>query len=191
MKRITFIDRKAMPGRIQIGVELDNGVEAVQFELPEIDPEQAATLYWRNGNHADVVALDGGIWTIANSITQYPGEAECYIEIAAHEDILWHSALFHVVVRDLPGIDAAVEQVYPTAIEQALGDMRQTIAEFRAAEEDVLAEMDDMRDDYAGAEAERVQAENARALRFEGAMNSFTFNINENMELEAIMPWRQ
>ena len=117
VREIRFVDRAAKPRRFKVGVELDNNVETVRFDLPELDEDQAATLYWRNGEHADAVSLTDGVWTIENTMTQYPGEAECYIVITVGEAQTWHSEVFWAVIPDLPSIEGTVEQVYPSAIQ--------------------------------------------------------------------------
>ena len=120
MKTIKFDNRRAMPRGIRIGVEMDNNVEQVKFELPKIAAGQTETLYWRNGGHADAVLLADGVWTITNAITAHPGEAVCYIAISDGGSTLWHSETFSVCVFNLPGTERAIEQTCPTAIQTAV-----------------------------------------------------------------------
>lgn len=120
MKTVRFNGRRAVPHSICAGVEMDNGVEQIAFELPLISDGQTETLYWGIGIHADAVKLNHGVWTVDNNITQYPGEHECYIAISDKDTLLWHSEMFTVFVSDLPRLEGSITQAYPSAIQVAV-----------------------------------------------------------------------
>ena len=117
MQTIRFRDRTAYPRNIKVGVQLDNGVEKIAFELPQIADGQIATLYWINGEHADAELLADGVWTVANTMTQYPGEALCFVVISDGDELLWHSEVFVAEVAGIPDAEGTIEQVYPSAIQ--------------------------------------------------------------------------
>lgn len=120
MRTIRFNGRVAKPRAFPVGVEMDNGVEEVAFELPQIAASQTETIYWMNGAHADADALTDGVWTIGNTMTQYPGEAVCYIAISDGDELLWHSEPFVAEIKSLPDTEGTVEQAYPSALQQAI-----------------------------------------------------------------------
>lgn len=102
MKTVHFNGRRAMPLNICAGVEMDNGVEQIQFILPQIAEGQTETLYWSIGNYDGSLILDNGLWTVYDTFTQFPGQHECYISISDGDIILWHSEEFIANVADLP-----------------------------------------------------------------------------------------
>lgn len=120
MKTVHFNGRRAVPGSLCVGVEMDNGIEKIAFDLPQIANGQTETLYWGIGIHADAVALNHGVWTIDNTMTQYPGEHECYIAISDRGTLLWHSEAFTAVVADLPRLEGTISQAYPSIIQTAV-----------------------------------------------------------------------
>ena len=118
MQTVRFLGRVAKPRTIKVGVKLDNNVETIQFELPRIATSQIATLYWTDGaGHADADLLSNGLWTIKNTLTQYPGEIMCYITISDGSTKLWHSEVFVAEIPALPAAEGRIDQVYPSAIQ--------------------------------------------------------------------------
>ena len=129
---IRFRDRIAVPREFKVGVEMDNGVGTVEFQLPEIADGQIETLYWQNGEHADAELLTNHVWTLANTMTQYPGEAVCYITISDGDELLWHSEAFVCQVAALPDIEGTVDQTYPSAIQAGVEAAAASAAEAAA-----------------------------------------------------------
>ncbi len=120
MTEVTFEGRKPNPRRIKIGVEMDNLVEAVKFNLPAIAENQTAVLHWNNDQGSDAVLLEDGVWHIGNDITQYAGTSACYIAISGADGVLWHSEAFYVVVYDLGALSGSVERRFPALIDDIL-----------------------------------------------------------------------
>lgn len=135
MRTIRFIGRTAKPRAFPVGVWMDNGVEQVAFELPQIAEGQTETLYWMNGEHADADALEDGVWSIGNTMTQYPGEAVCYIAVSDGDELLWHSEPFVAEIKSLPDTEGTVEQAYPSALQQAIDTAAASAAEAAASAE--------------------------------------------------------
>ena len=50
MRIVKFENRRAVPRGFRVGVEMDNNVAQVQFELPHIADNQIETLFWRFDN---------------------------------------------------------------------------------------------------------------------------------------------
>ena len=117
---VTFDGRKPCPRKIRIGVERDNLVEAVNFQLPVIAEHQTAILYWSNDKDADAVELENGLWRISSGITQYAGTSACYIAISGEDGVLWHSEVFYAVVYDLGSLSGSVERKFPTLIDDIM-----------------------------------------------------------------------
>ena len=118
MQTVRFIGRVAKPRTIKVGVELDNNVETIQFELPHIADGQLSVLYWTDGaGHADADSLTAGRWTISNTMTQYPGEILCYITIWDGDTKRWHSEVFVAEIPALPNTEGTIDQTYPSAIQ--------------------------------------------------------------------------
>ena len=121
MQTVRFRGRVAVPRAIKVGVELDNGVEAIYFDLPQLVTDQIETIYWKNGEHADAVDLQGHVWIVENTMTQYTGDADCFIAISDGDELLWHSEVFVCEVVGIPDAEGTIDQVYPSAIQTAIG----------------------------------------------------------------------
>ena len=133
MRTVKFENRRAVPRGFRIGVEMDNNVEQVQFELPRIAEGQIETLFWRNGAFADAELLTDGLWTVTNAITRHPGQALCYISISDGSATLWHSETFAAYVCDLPDTEYLLDRTYPSAIQACLEAASQAVAAACAA----------------------------------------------------------
>ena len=136
MKTVWFDGRRALPRAVNLGVEMDNGVEQVRFLLPRLAEDQVDALYWQASDaaSADAVLLEDGVWTITNAVTQHPGEATCYITISGGENLLWHSEPFRVRVYDMPDVEGTVLRLYPSAILTGIEAAADARAAQRAAE---------------------------------------------------------
>ena len=99
---VRFTGRTARPNDFKVGCKGDKAAETVVFELPELDEDQVAKVYWVNGEHKGNVTLTDNAWIVGTDFTQYVGEAACYIAITVGETCLWHSETFWVRVVDLP-----------------------------------------------------------------------------------------
>ena len=74
MRIVKFENRRAVPRGFRVGVEMDNNVAQVQFELPHIADNQIETLFWRNGAFADAVLLAKDIAKRIENEMEYPGQ---------------------------------------------------------------------------------------------------------------------
>lgn len=160
MKTVNFDGRRGIPRAVCVGVEMDNNAEQVKFDLPRIVEGQIETLYWKTGEDADAILLDNGVWTITNTITQYPGEAECYIAISNGNDILWHSREFYVKIHELPDVEGEIIRIYPTAIQAAVDAAAQAIA----AKDVAVSAKESAQAAQAEADAASIDAQGAAVL---------------------------
>lgn len=176
MIKISFNGRTASPRKVRVGVQGDNLVESVQFELPQLDESQVAVLYWQNGAAADAVTLNAGGMDIVRTMTQYSGKFTCFIEIMVNGSVLWHSELFYLTVYDLPDIAEQIDQLYPTAIEQGIETIQEIQNEMR---QEMAAYAPDVQ---AAIERANSAADNANAAA--NYVRSIHFDVTDDMELE-------
>lgn len=159
MKTITFDEtRNANPGKIIIGVRTDNEAETLRFELPALEADQLAVLYWTNGVYGDVATLEDGIWTVDKNMTRESGRIECFVRITHSGNVIWNSQPFELYVVAIPAAEETIEKTYPSAIQQG-------VEEARSAAQDAQAAADAARESAVGVvtdEAARREAENAR-----------------------------
>ena len=149
MRIVKFENRRAVPRGFRVGVEMDNNVAQVQFELPHIADNQIETLFWRNGAFADAVLLENGLWTITDAITRHPGQALCYISISDGAATLWHSEVFAAYVCDLPGTEYQLDRTYPSAIQSCIDAASRAVATATSAAEAAAGgTFDALRDAY-------------------------------------------
>ena len=149
MRIVKFENRRAVPRGFRVGVEMDNNVAQVQFELPHIADNQIETLFWRNGAFADAVLLENGLWTITDAITRHPGQVLCYISISDGAATLWHSEVFAAYVCDLPGTEYQLDRTYPSAIQSCIDAASRAVATATSAAEAAAGgTFDALRDAY-------------------------------------------
>lgn len=131
MIEITVNGRFLDPPKAQVAMELDHNVEQLHFSsLPVIADNQRCYLnLMMPDNTADVVELTDGVCTITRNHTAQSGTIRAWLEIARGTNIVWHSDLLLLVVGELPDIGGAIEQQYPTALEQALEEVEEALAE--------------------------------------------------------------
>lgn len=180
MREVAFYGRRAIPNVFQIGVEMDNGVEQIQFILPAIIPNQVATLYLQNGDYADAVILTNGLWEVTHTTTQHGGAYDCYVTLTDGDTLLWHSEDFTATVYDLPNVEEQIEQEYPTAVQQAMNAAAQAIAandNVQAAKTVTLAARDDA-----------VTAAN-EAKEMQEQITQIEFAITNDMDLTVNVGW--
>ena len=106
-----------------MGVENDAGVERIQFEIPVFGDRQTALIYWQSDDYADVDALEDGIWTVSQRVTQCTGDLICHIAVTDNDKVMWHSADFIARVTNLADIDGRIDQLNPGLIMKCLNDV--------------------------------------------------------------------
>lgn len=125
-------DRKPMPRRVKLGVEGDNMVERLVFDLPAIAQSQTATLMM-GGRYANAVQLaeDGEEYRIdlTAEIVGAEGDIEAYVRIDGADGEVWQSDVISLVTGDVPDVETEIEQRFPTAVETMLQGMAQHSAE--------------------------------------------------------------
>jgi len=118
---IRFYDRRPEPLSLKIGNVHENLCESIRFVLPEDYAQASAFLHLQIGSFADVIRLDQTrTFTPTRTHTQLPGQWTAYLELIEQDDVVWRSDLMHLYVGDLPNDGPAIEQQYPTAVEEAL-----------------------------------------------------------------------
>lgn len=121
MITIRFSGRVPSPRTIEIGQETDSNAEKLRFLLPQVGSGQAATMQmiFPDGT-ADAINITDGMITLPASALDQAGRIRAWVEILAENTVAWHSELFFLDVGELPPISEAVEQQYPTALQQAM-----------------------------------------------------------------------
>ena len=125
---VQFIQRTPRPRCVYVGTEGERNVQQIKFfDLPQIS-NVFYTLHVQKdeGEGADLLTLDeNNTVTISRVITSQPGEWRAWLVAQVGTSIVWKSETFKLVLFDLPDIDSAISQKYPTAIEDALARINQ------------------------------------------------------------------
>ena len=121
MLRIYFQDRQAMPQLVNIGNEGEHMVQQVCFDLPDALAGAQVLLHLQLGAYADVVALgEERVFTLTRSHTAHPGRHTAWLEAFPDEERVWRSDVFYLHIHALPEDGEMLQQLYPTAVEQAM-----------------------------------------------------------------------
>ena len=119
--RIYFQDRTAVPQLVMIGNEGEHLVQQVQFDLPDELSAAGVLLHMQLDGYADVISLGAErIFAPTRSHTAHPGRHTAYLEAFAGEERVWRSDVFYLSIQALPQEGETMQQLYPTAVEQAL-----------------------------------------------------------------------
>ena len=129
MIEITVNGRYLDPLKVQVGMEMDHNAEQIHFNnLPEIAEDQRCYLNLMMPDEtADVVELADGVYTITRNHTSQPGVVRAWLMITKGTDVVWHSDILQMVVGNLPSVEEAIEQKYPTALEEALAKIDEAL----------------------------------------------------------------
>ena len=121
MLRIFFHDRQALPQLVNMGSEGEHLVQQVGFDLPDELAGARVLLHLQLGAYADVVTLgEERIFTPTRSHTAHPGRHTAWLEALPDEERVWRSEVFYLHIHALPEDGEMLEQLYPTAVEQAM-----------------------------------------------------------------------
>ena len=119
--RIYFHDRAAVPKLVPIGNEGEHLIQGVAFDLPDELDGAEVLLHMQMGSYADVVSLGAErVFYPTRSHTAHPGRHTAYLEAFVGEGCVWRSDVFYLSVQALPVDGERIEQLYPTAVEQAM-----------------------------------------------------------------------
>ena len=121
-KIIRFSGRRPIPEKARVGTEGENNAEELKFvNLPVIDDSQVETLeIIAPDGSADAVTLVNHKAKLTSTHTQYTGLLTAYVQVQKSTDVIWRSEKFYLEILDLPDIDTAISQAYPSAIASAL-----------------------------------------------------------------------
>lgn len=135
MKTIRFSGRMPTPLTMSIGVETDQNAERLRFILPQIADGQTATLQMLLPDGTpEVLNIVDGIALVPATVCSQPGRSRAWVEILGGDSVAWNSELFYLDVGDLPPIGERVEGRYPTAFQDALDAVGQTLLYKNGAE---------------------------------------------------------
>lgn len=110
-----------MPRAVKIGNEGENLAQTIKFELSQELRNADVFLHMQIGYYADVVELGKDrVFAPTRTNTQTPGRFNAYLEAYAEGDMVWKSDVFFLHVGSLPQDGEIIEQIYPTAFEEAL-----------------------------------------------------------------------
>ena len=132
-----------MPQLVMMGNEGEHLIQQVQFDLPDELSAASILLHVQMDGFADVISLGAErIFTPTRSHTAHPGRHTAYLEALVGEERVWRSDVFYLNIQALPEDGETLQQLYPTAVEQAmvaaakltgLGVQAETLAEGQAA----------------------------------------------------------
>lgn len=167
MVTVKFNGHKAVPRKLRVGVETDNLVEKVTFQLPEIGENQRGYVYASDGDgHYDVIALENGVWDVGMNTTQASGKLAAFVRVVSGNR-RWNSEPFYLQITDLPDIESDIEQAYPSAIQTALDALAGALEEVEAAE----GRVEDTEARIAGAITEAEEYMDAAVAGVQGSLD--------------------
>lgn len=119
--RVVFLDRRAVPELVRLGNEGEHLAQKIKFDLADELRGAQVLLHLQIGEYADVVALsERREFEPTRSHTAHPGRHTAYLEAFVDEEIVWRSDVFYVSIGALPQDGEQLEQLCPTAVEQAM-----------------------------------------------------------------------
>ena len=135
MTTIKFDGRTPNPRNIVIGMDGEHNAETIMLEgLPEFGT-QSLNVMLPDGT-ADIMTISNGTVTFTRNQTK-GGMLTAWATVQDGTDVVWKSEKFYLAVGELPDIEDAVEQTYPTFIEDVIDDVTD-IANMAVAAKDAV-----------------------------------------------------
>lgn len=121
MITIKFLGRTPTPAVAKIGMETDSRAETLVFQLPVVAKDQSAQLIMLlPDGQPETILMDGNMALLPASVLAVPGRIRAYVEILGDDHVVWNSDLILLDVGDLPNVEEAIEDRYPTALQNAM-----------------------------------------------------------------------
>lgn len=161
MIQVTFTDRSMTASSNTIGVEDDNRIEVVHFDVPEIFPAQTAYVFFENSETTGKYMLGSdGLWPINRGITSVVGLLKVRIRVVSPLDEAWNSLELKFKVLNVFDVDSDAPPFDdPDFMESAFATMSGYASRAEAAADSA----ESTRDDFYAARDEALGARDAAA----------------------------
>ena len=136
MNTIKFNGRTPNPRNMAVGMDGEHNAETIALEgLPEFGTPSLNVML--PDGTADIMTISEGHVTFTRNQTK-GGMLTAWVTVQDGTDVVWKSEKFYLSVGELPDIEDAVEETYPSFIEDVIADVTDIASQAVEAKEAVF-----------------------------------------------------